>query len=113
MIEKAENTFYLLNFDQGEPIKKEDFAEITKGCNLIPNSSDAAISDLFHELDKDRDNLVSLADFVANCGAENSLPKYKQFLESIEAKESEILKFKLNKQKEQIKGKKKGLNVSD
>lgn len=87
----------MLNLYGNEPIKREDFIDIVKGCSLSKEDSNQALSALFQELDKDHNSEISLADFVGTISADNAQPRYVQFLKTIISKEPEILEYKRKK----------------
>lgn len=98
-LEKSEKAFRLINFNESDPINKENFYDIIKGCELFHEPSEDRVSALFSEIDKDEDNLVSLSDFLERCGSDISLAKHIGFVDSIIAKEQEIILYKKNKAK--------------
>lgn len=73
-------------------------------CNLVQGVSEADVSNLFHELDKDRNGTVSLTDFLGKCGLEDTLPKHKQFLATTLEKEHDIIAYKTSRKKAHKEG---------
>lgn len=84
----------LLDYNGNEPIKKEDFLDIVKACDLLQGDSDDDISALFDELDYDKDGRITLSEFINSMSEENSSPRYRRFFKAVLDKEVEIHEFK-------------------
>ena len=93
---KIDKAFRLLNFNGIEPIEKADFAELVKVGLLVKGTEQAAM-DFFKELDKDKNEKLSLTDLLETAGAENSSKKNKDFIEAVLAKEQDLTSYKRNK----------------
>ena len=97
LIALTQKVFLLLSFNGSFPIKKQDFADVVRGCSLTIDTSSQAISGLFNEFDIEKRGEISLENFQEAIPAENAQPKYIQFIQTALAKEQEILEFKKNR----------------
>ena len=91
MYEKA---FEIINYNDSEPIKKEDFEDVVKGCSLVKEPVEQEMNALFMELDTDKDDEISLEEFLGQEGEEKVQSNIQEFVETVLAKEEEILEYK-------------------
>lgn len=91
MYEKA---FEIINYNEGEPIKKEDFEDVVKGCSLVKAPVDQEMNTLFAELDTDKDDEITLEEFLGQEGEEKVQSNVQEFVETVLEKEEEILEYK-------------------
>lgn len=102
-VEMYERAFDIINYNPSEPIKKEDFEDVVKGCSLVKAPIEQEMNMLFMELDADKDGEISLDEFLG--GEEEKVQTNTQeFVETVLAKEEEILEYKRKRMKERRQG---------
>lgn len=102
ILDNAKKAFSIVADKGTEPINKPYFKEVIQACSLLKNETDASLSTLFQELDQDKNNEISLADFSTSLTADTVPPKQAQLLAAILAKEPEINKFKAEKARKEL-----------
>lgn len=96
--------FSILSSDGIEPIKRNDFVETATSCELVPNGSNTDISNLFPQLGGNKNDEIIQALFLASRESEVSVPKQKDFIDTVLSKEQEISAFKRNRRAKLRKG---------
>lgn len=95
----SERAYSLISFNGNDPLNKDDFVEIIKGCSLFKERPDFKIINLFEELDVNKDGKISLEEFIQVTSKENPLPHHSQLLNSILSNEQAIAEFKRQRTK--------------
>jgi len=90
----SERAFLLISFYGNDPLKRDDFIDIIKGCSLFKERPDFKITNLFEELDVNKDGSISLEEFIQVTSKENPLPHHSQLLITIISNEQAIAEFK-------------------
>lgn len=85
-------------------LKKDDFIALVRACSLVKEENNNTLSQLFHELDHNKNGEISLMDFLKTINTDNASSHHIQFLRSVLAHEKEIIEYKAKKAKEQRQG---------
>ena len=77
-------------------INKEDFDDLVKGCSLLADEADQDISNLFQDIDHDKNGQMTLDDFLATVGSRDNThhARFSRLLTSILNNEQVIIEYK-------------------
>lgn len=101
IIAQCDKAFRLLSLSGTDPLKKDDFIDLVRGCSLVKEENNNTLSQLFHELDLDKNGEVSLVDFLRAINNDKASSHHIQFLRAILANEKPIIEYKAKKAREQ------------
>lgn len=94
--DSCKKAFAIIVDEGADFINKEDFDDLVKGCSLLTEEADQDISDLFKEIDQDKNGQMTLEDFIATVGSRDHYhhARFSRLLISILNNEQVIIEYK-------------------